>query len=189
MIHKNNCCSKLISSKVIISVALFWVGSCFQTVVAAPLIYADGDLAPLGTPDGLIDPADYLIANRIVLEQITATSMEMSHGDVYPVGAPDGIIDIHDMLLIQKQVLGQGGIQGTNRYVENLNLFENGPSYVGAEVNGASASTQVTVDGYTGPGATVINNPNLIDPQDSATLSGMSLLVAVLPMLISEPQI
>ena len=109
MIHKNNCCSKLISSKVIISVVLFWVGSCFQTVVAAPLIYADGDLAPLGTPDGLIDPADYLIANRIVLEQITATSMEMSHGDVYPVGAPDGIIDIHDMLLIQKQVLGQGG--------------------------------------------------------------------------------
>jgi hypothetical protein len=44
-------------------------------VHAAPAIYADGDLAPLGYPDGLINSADYLIANRIVLDSLTATDL------------------------------------------------------------------------------------------------------------------
>jgi len=136
----------------------------FGTAHAAPLIYADGDLAPLGSPDGTIDAADYLIANRIVLENLIPTELELSHGDVYPVGAPDDVINIQDLLLIQKLIL----TENSNVYIENLNLFEDGPSYVGAEVNGASASTQVTVDGYIGPGATVINDPNVIDPEDSS---------------------
>ena len=145
-------------------VALLLVATSFEITHASPLIYADGDLAPLGSPDGLIDAADYLIANRIVHSQITATNLEMSHGDVYPVGAPNGLIDIHDLLLIQKNLLDQG----TNLYVQNLNLFEDGPSTVGAEVNGTSASTTVTVDGYTGPGATVTNDPTFTDPEDSS---------------------
>ena len=145
--------------------SLLLASTYFGISHASPLIYADGDLAPLGTPDGLIDAADYLIANRIVLEQIIATELELSHGDVYPVGEPDGLINIHDMLLIQKQVLGQGGSRA-QPYVQNLNLFEDGPSTVSAEVDGSSASTTVTVDGYTGPGATVTNNPNLTDPED-----------------------
>jgi len=66
---------------------------------------ADGDLAPLGAPDGVLNAADYLIAQRIVLGQITATALELSHGDVYPPGAPDGVINVSDLILIQKLVL------------------------------------------------------------------------------------
>jgi CxxC motif-containing protein (DUF1111 family)/predicted lipoprotein with Yx(FWY)xxD motif len=153
-------------NKFIICVALLWTITGFEVTYAAFPIYADGDLAPLGAPDGVIDAADYLIANRIVLDQITATELELSHGDVYPVSAPDGVLNIQDMLLMQKQVLGLGDIQRANRYVQNLNLFEDGPSSVSAEVNGSSASTTVTVDGYTGPGATVTNDPNFVDPED-----------------------
>ena len=152
--------------KYALCVALLLISTGFEITYASPLIYADGDLAPLGSPDGLIDPADYFIANRIALGQISATELELSHGDVYPVSAPDGLIDIRDMLLIQKKVLGQGGSQGSNRYVQNLNLFEDGPSTVSAEVNGTTTSTTVTVDGYTGPGATVTSNPNFTDPED-----------------------
>ena len=48
--------------------ALLGVVTSLEIAYAAPLIYADGDLAPLGTPDGQINSADYLIANRIVLD-------------------------------------------------------------------------------------------------------------------------
>jgi len=131
---------------------------------AAPLIYADGDLAPLGAPDGQLNSADYLIVNRIVVDQTPVTELELSHGDVYPVSAPDGQINIQDLLLIQKQILGTN----SNKYVQNLNLFEDGPSVIGAEISGSAEYTTVLVDGYTGPGATVINNPNLTDPEDAS---------------------
>ncbi len=136
----------------------------FKLSHAAPLIYADGDVAPAGAPDSLINSADYLIVNRIVNDLVTVTELELSHGDVYPVGAPDGVINIQDMLLIQKMVIGQGA----NQYVQNLNLFEYGASTLSAEVNGTPAYTTVMVDGYTGPGATVTNDPNFTDPEDSA---------------------
>ncbi len=71
----------------------------------APLIRnSDGDLAPLGSPNGVVDAADYMVAMRIVLGQISATSLELSHGDLYPVGAPDGIIDLSDLVLILRRV-------------------------------------------------------------------------------------
>lgn len=62
---------------------------------------ADGDLAPLGSPDGFINAADYLIAQRIVLGNIVPTALELSHGDLYPPGAPDGVINMSDLILIQ----------------------------------------------------------------------------------------
>lgn len=66
--------------------------------------FADGDLAPLGSPDGLINAADYLLAQRIVLGDVSATSLELAHGDLYPVGSPDGVIDTSDLILILKLV-------------------------------------------------------------------------------------
>jgi len=60
----------------------------FDTAHSAPPIYADGDVGPLGTPDGLIDSADHHIASRILTGRVTPTELEYSHGDVYPVGAP-----------------------------------------------------------------------------------------------------
>ena len=67
-----------------------------EASLAGSPIYADGDLAPLGSPDGLVNSADYLIANRIVLDSLTPTQLELSHGDVYPPGAPDEVINIQD---------------------------------------------------------------------------------------------
>ena len=155
-------------NKFTFSVILLWAFTGFEVTHASPLIYADGDLAPLGAPDGIINSADYLIASRIVLENIAASDLELSHGDVYPAGAPDGLINIQDMLLIQQQVLGLGNLLGDYPFVQNLNLFEDGLSSISGEVDGVSATTTVTVDGYIGPGATVTNNPNFTDPDDSS---------------------
>ena len=66
--------------------------------------YADGDLAPVGAPDGVINGADYLVAVRIVMGGIASNILELSHGDVYPVSAPDGIINVSDLILIQSMV-------------------------------------------------------------------------------------
>lgn len=62
--------------------------------------FADGDIAPLGAPDGLVNAADYLVAQRIVLNDISASSLELSHGDLYPAGTPDGIINTSDLILL-----------------------------------------------------------------------------------------
>ena len=61
---------------------------------------ADGDLAPLGSSDGVINAADYLIAQRIVLGQISANPLQLAHGDLYPVGMPDGVINASDLILL-----------------------------------------------------------------------------------------
>lgn len=66
--------------------------------------FADGDIAPLGSPDGVINAADYLVAQRIVLGEIAATSIELAHADLYPAGAPDGIINVSDLILLLKLV-------------------------------------------------------------------------------------
>ena len=66
--------------------------------------FADADIAPLGSPDGLINAADYLIAQRIVLGLITTTSLELAHGDIYPTGSPDGVINTSDLILILKLI-------------------------------------------------------------------------------------
>ena len=73
-----------------------------------PLLFnfQDGDLAPLGLPNTVVDAADYLIALRIVLGNLQPTELEYSHGDVYPQGAPDGVINLSDVILILRTVQG-----------------------------------------------------------------------------------
>jgi hypothetical protein len=41
-----------------------------------------------------------LIAQRIALGALVATSLELAHGDVYPVNNPDGKIDTSDLILL-----------------------------------------------------------------------------------------
>ena len=65
---------------------------------------ADGDLAPLGEPDGILDAGDLLVAIRIVHGDLVSTPLELVHGDVYPPGAPDGAINIQDLILIRQLV-------------------------------------------------------------------------------------
>jgi len=62
--------------------------------------FADGDL----NGDGNVNAGDYLIANRIVLDLLTATPTHLAHGDMYPA-TPDGVIDLSDLLLIQQAVI------------------------------------------------------------------------------------
>lgn len=78
-------------------------GSDPQNPASWPAL-ADGDLAPLGNPDGLINAADYLIGQRIVLGLLTATPLELAHGDLHPVGVADGDIDMSDLILLLQRV-------------------------------------------------------------------------------------
>ena len=66
--------------------------------------FADGDIAPLGSPDGIINAGDFLVAQRIVLGEIPATSLELAHADLYPAGQPDGVINLSDLILLLKLV-------------------------------------------------------------------------------------
>ncbi len=130
--------------------------------LAADPVYADGDVAPLGSPDNLVNTADVLVLTRIVSGDLLPTALEYSHGDIYPPGAPDGVLNLQDLLALKQQVLAPN----SNTYVEVLDLFIDGPSTLTGEVNGTSASTTATINGWTGAGATVTNNPNLVDPGD-----------------------
>lgn len=65
--------------------------------------FNDGDLAPLGAPDGVINAADYLIALRIIQADLLPTTLELTHGDLYPPGAPDGIINMPDLIIIKQR--------------------------------------------------------------------------------------
>jgi beta-glucanase (GH16 family) len=148
--------------KVSVYLTLLVVAS-LEIAHASP-IYADGDVGPLGAPDGRVDVADLLVTSQVVTGQVTPTELEDSHADVYPIGAPDGVINVQDLLLIQKLALGQGA----GNYVENLDLFADGPATFTVDINGTIGSTDLVVGGYIGPGAVVINDPNFSDPADPA---------------------
>ncbi|MDH5711610.1 MAG: dockerin type I repeat-containing protein [Gammaproteobacteria bacterium] len=67
-----------------------------------PLVFnGNGDLAPYGAPDGVINIADLVIARQIVLGTITPTAQDIVHLDLYP----DGVIDMSDLLLLERVVL------------------------------------------------------------------------------------
>jgi len=63
--------------------------------------YSDGDVAPLGSPDGIINVADYVLFQRMLQQDLVPTVNEIAHGDVYPPGAPDGIIDLSDLMQLK----------------------------------------------------------------------------------------
>lgn len=66
--------------------------------------FNDGDLAPRGAPDGILNAADQSIATQIMVGKISATDSDLAHGDLYPVGAPDGIINVSDHLLLIQNI-------------------------------------------------------------------------------------
>ena len=86
-------------------VIMLWLIVSIELTNAATLIYADGDLAPRGQPDGVINAADYLVAMQIVLQRITPTADEIKHGDLYPVVGGDGQITLSDVMQLIKLVL------------------------------------------------------------------------------------
>jgi DNA-binding beta-propeller fold protein YncE len=78
-----------------------------DSVDPLPLIfnYIDGDVAPLGNPDGQTDAADYLVLMRVLQGHVPEDDELLSHGDLYPAGAPDGVLDLSDLILLQQLVL------------------------------------------------------------------------------------
>ncbi len=66
--------------------------------------YGDGDVAPSGSPDGVIDAADLVVLQRIVLGELQPNAQLLAHGDVYPVGAPDGVINMSDLIVLLGRV-------------------------------------------------------------------------------------
>jgi len=71
----------------------------------------DGDVAPLGSRDGIVNVGDALVALRFALGLETPTSEDITHGDVAPLDEenkpnPDGAINVGDALVILRKALG-----------------------------------------------------------------------------------
>jgi beta-glucanase (GH16 family) len=67
--------------------------------------YEDGDVAPRGAPNALVNAADLLVCMQFIVGLKTPTIEDLAHGDLYPVGAPDGIIDVSDYIQLMELVL------------------------------------------------------------------------------------
>jgi predicted outer membrane repeat protein len=72
---------------------------------------ADGDIAPLGSPDGIVNVGDALVALRVSLILETPSQGDILHGDVAPLDSqgqpnPDGQISVGDALVILRKALG-----------------------------------------------------------------------------------
>jgi len=72
---------------------------------------SDGDIAPLGNRDGIVNVGDALLALRFALSLETPTEEDIQHGDVAPLDDqgnpnPDGQITVSDALIILRKALG-----------------------------------------------------------------------------------
>jgi len=63
--------------------------------------YADGNIAPLGAPDTVVNVADYLIATRIVTGDLPVTPEALGHIDMNA----DGQINAGDLVLLMQLIL------------------------------------------------------------------------------------
>lgn len=72
-----------------------------------PLVfnYNDGDVAPPGNLDGVVNVADLVVVMRAVLGLAVIDDVLLGHADLYPVGAPDGVIDLRDQLRLLPLIL------------------------------------------------------------------------------------
>ena len=60
--------------------------------------FDDGDLAPRGAPDTMLNAADLLVCMQFVLGLKDPSNEDLAHGDLHPAGAPDGIIGLPDYI-------------------------------------------------------------------------------------------
>ena len=72
-----------------------------------PLVFNfnDGDVAPPGNLDGVVNAADLLVLMRAVLGLTVVDDLLLGHADLYPLGAPDGVIDLRDLILLTQLTL------------------------------------------------------------------------------------
>jgi hypothetical protein len=88
-------------------------GSAIVDIGADEYVYstADGDVAPLGNRDGMVNVGDALVALRFALGLETPTAEDIEHGDIAPLDSqglpnPDGVINVGDALVILRIALG-----------------------------------------------------------------------------------
>ena len=67
--------------------------------------FNDGDVAPPGSLDGVVNAADILVVSRVVLGLMPVNNDILAHADLYPAGTPDGVIDLRDLILVTKLAL------------------------------------------------------------------------------------
>jgi hypothetical protein len=75
------------------------------------IAFSDGDVAPFGNRDGIVNVGDALLALRFALGMDTPTEEDIRHGDVAPLDDqgypnPDGQITVSDGLIILRKALG-----------------------------------------------------------------------------------
>jgi len=83
-----------------------------------------GDVAPRGAPDGLLNAADALILQKMVLGDIVPDDTEKKIGDVAPLGDVDGTLNTGDLVVQQRAILGEitlGVIEITSLQPPDLN--------------------------------------------------------------------
>jgi hypothetical protein len=64
----------------------------------------DGDVAPYGAPNGLLDAGDLTVAIRLALGLESTRALELAHCDL---GTPDGVIDTADVILLIQMIQSQ----------------------------------------------------------------------------------
>ena len=69
--------------------------------------YTAGDLAPRGSPDGVLNSADLLILQQFVLGTQTPTGDEALIVDVAPFLVPDGVLNAGDVVVLIRAIMGQ----------------------------------------------------------------------------------
>lgn len=92
----------------------FLTVSLVLLVIISPPAFSqtsDGDVAPLGNRDGIVNVGDAVVALRFALNLDTPTQGDITHGDVAPLDAqntpnPDGAITVGDALVILRKALG-----------------------------------------------------------------------------------
>lgn len=127
-----------------------------------------GDLAPLNNPDGVLNAADILILQRIVIGVVTPNQEQLLVGDVAPLGAPDGVLNAADVVVLTRAVFGQVQLSPVylrldppvlNPYATTTTanpVFITGSAMPGASIN-------LYVGGLRqGPSATVDGNGNFV---------------------------
>ncbi len=90
--------------------ACLLTGLCLSLAAPGPagaLTRPAGDIAPLGNPDGLVNAADLLILQRLVLGDLTPTPEQLRVADVAPLGSPDGELNGGDIVVLMRALAGQ----------------------------------------------------------------------------------
>lgn len=94
-------------------VCLAWIIAVYFLALIASMNTAwaetrpGGDLAPIASPNGILDAGDLLILQRIVMGSLVATPEQQLVGDVAPLGNPDGVLNAADVVVLMRAVMGQ----------------------------------------------------------------------------------